>query len=106
MGRDDIKKMADAIFEELKHFEEKFEKAYKILYETREKGRKNVESQKENRSSTFQSEIDTYLKGLDIIFNKEQKKYEATLKSIGEAKEAAKKLIIRQKKKQYQRKKL
>ena len=98
MGRDDIKKMADAIFEELKHFEEKFEKAYKILYETREKGRKNVESQKENRSSTFQSEIDTYLKGLDIIFNKEQKKYEATLKSIGEAKEAAKKVNNKAKK--------
>jgi len=92
MGRDDIKKMAEAIFKELEHFEEKFEKAYKILYETREKGRKNVESQKEGRSSTFQREIDTYLKGLDIIFNKEQKKYESTLKSIGNAKEAAEKV--------------
>jgi hypothetical protein len=92
MGRKDINEMAEAILDELKHFKEKFEKAYAKLYGAREKGRKNIESQKEGRSPTFQRDIDTYLKGLDIIFNKEQKKYEDTLRNIDDAIEAAEKV--------------
>jgi flagellar biosynthesis GTPase FlhF len=98
MGRKDINEMTEAIFEELKHFKEKFENAYNKLYQKREEGRKNIESQKEGRSPTFQREIDTYLKGLDIIFNKEQQKYKDTLKTIDIAIEEAKKVNNKAKK--------
>jgi flagellar biosynthesis GTPase FlhF len=98
MGRKDINEMTEAIFEELKHFKEKFENAYNKLYQKREEGRKNIESQKEGRSPTFQREIDTYLKGLDIIFNKEQQKYKDTLKTIDIAIEEAEKVNNKAKK--------
>jgi hypothetical protein len=90
MGIDAIKKMVEAIFDDLSHFKEKYESAYASLVTIKDDGIKELQAGKKDRSANSQKEIDRQIEGLNIVYKKEHAKHESLLKSIDSAIKAAK----------------